>query len=180
MTQLILTSWDTAIDLIVIGLCGVIILMLIYNQIKYRKLMLSAPRQDPATEFSHEVTKRMICQRFEKSLAAILTTIESERQMLQKWYEDGDAAVGGIPIPTRMDPGSGVLGDKAEHHTDIEVARVKMETARAAHMAACGTPIDDICDDLMLPRECVELIVHMNSAKKLHHTSLVLDDVASG
>ena len=174
-----LTSWNTLMDLIIIGLCGVIVLLLVYNQIKYRKLILKAPRLDHATEFSREVTTAMVHQRFEKSFTAILQTLESERQSIQKWIDNGEVAAVEIPIPSKLNTAMAMPHPNTDHYAETEVARMQAVTDKASNMAANGAGVDDICDDLMLPRECVELIVHMNHAKHPHYDPSGLEDPAS-
>ena len=97
MTSLVsdLAPAGTLLDLAGISLCGLIIIYLLCNRIKYRQLLLDERLvSNFRTDFSAEVIARMIGQQTEKSFATLVRAIYNERERMQNWAEESLLAAG--------------------------------------------------------------------------------------
>jgi len=82
-----LNFWEVAIDATQIGLCGLIVLFLIRNHIKFKQMTLNAPFEKKSQNFNTEFVIEAIRQQTELAFNHISETIDKERQTLHAYFE---------------------------------------------------------------------------------------------
>lgn len=154
---------ESALDVVGIALCVLIILFLVYNRIKYRRLVPGAAQGRGApTDFSAQVATRMLGQESERSLAAIVRTVCDERERLHRLLgqegarpsaTDEDLAVSAPdePLPNRVNAADTAAKAGTAHRYD-DVSR----------LAASGLNPADISAAINRPLAEVELCLAMD------------------
>ena len=89
-------SWETALDVTGILLCSFIIIYLLYNKIKYRRLLIDARLTDRETDFTADYTHQIIKQQAEKILYLVSGPLANELMILKEMA----AAEGIMPYQT--------------------------------------------------------------------------------
>jgi hypothetical protein len=82
-----LTPWEIVLDSIQIFLCGGILLFLIHNKIKYKRMILNVPPKDNSTAFTEEIQIQTLKQQTEQTFDTILNVIHQEHRALQSYYD---------------------------------------------------------------------------------------------
>jgi hypothetical protein len=84
LTFLDALRWDLLADGIQVALCGVILVCLVHNKLKYKRLLPEAPRRGAPPVFSQEVLLQSIRQQAEQALASIRAAVDAEEAKLQQ------------------------------------------------------------------------------------------------
>jgi hypothetical protein len=87
MTLHTLNFWEIAIDATQIGLCGLILLFLIRNRMKLRRLNSIRPFDEESQKLNSEFVIEAVRQQTELAFNHIMKTIEKERQTLHDYFE---------------------------------------------------------------------------------------------
>ena len=95
----IVQDHETVLDGIGIILCLLLICYLIYNRVKYGR-MLCGP--DPVQDFGDQMTRCMVTQHSRRALTAVMAKVIEELQWLEKGPEN-EALAGELP-PLGIDP----------------------------------------------------------------------------
>ena len=90
-------SWETALDVAGILLCCFIIIYLLYNKFKYRRLLMDARLTNHGTNFKADITHQMVKQQAERILCLVSGTLANELMILKEMT----AAEGIMPYQTR-------------------------------------------------------------------------------
>ena len=82
-----LNFWEIAIDATQIGLCAFILLFLIRNHVKFKRLNSNASSGQELQKFNSEFVVEAVRQQTELAFNHILETIDKERQTLDAYFE---------------------------------------------------------------------------------------------
>ncbi|MGD8990788.1 MAG: hypothetical protein PVI00_04965 [Desulfobacterales bacterium] len=161
MTLQTLHFWEIIFDITQICLCGLIILFLILNRIKFKRLILRAPSDEQSHKTNAEFVVEAARQQTELAFQHIIETIEKERQTLDAYYHQHDpqmapAILESIP-PAEDKPNSG------SRATDPDP--VSMIYGEIERLADQGLSLTDISERLNVPQGEVDLVL------KLKHLS---------
>jgi hypothetical protein len=99
LTFLDALRWDMLADGIQVLLCGVILVCLVHNKLKYKRLLPEAPRRGAPPVFSQEVLLQTLRQQAEQALASIRAAVDAEEVNLQQF-------VGAAGVPRPVEPAS--------------------------------------------------------------------------
>jgi hypothetical protein len=152
-----LNLWEIAIDATQIGLCGLILLFLIRNRVKFKQLILNAPFGQKSPNFNTEFIVEAVRQQTELAFSHILESIEKERQTLRAYFElrETQLASGLLKSPAsgNIEPVSRVAASEPDaadvFHTEIE------------SLADQGLSLADISEKLCVPRAEVDLVLKL-------------------
>jgi hypothetical protein len=133
----------TILDLAGITLCGLIIVYLVFNRIKYRQLLLDERLvSNFRTDFSAEVITRMIGQQTEKSFATLVRAIYNERERMQNWAEKS-LLPAGETLFVSEEPGSNhsqasndLAGAESADNRYLEISKLAAAGMGASEIAA--------------------------------------------
>jgi len=152
-----LNFWEVAIDATQIGLCGLILLVLIRNRIKFKQLILNAPFGKKSQNFNTEFIVEAVRQQTELAFNHILETIDKERQTLHAYFElrKTQLAPGLLASAesVRIKPGFSSDASKADA-ADV----IYSEIENLAHQ---GLSPADISEKLNVPRGEVDLVLKL-------------------
>jgi hypothetical protein len=84
LTILDALRWDLLADGIQVVLCGVMLLCLVHNKRKYKRLLPEATQRETPPVFSQEVLLQTLRQQTEQALASIRAAVEAEETKLQQ------------------------------------------------------------------------------------------------
>ena len=82
-----LNLWEIAVDATQIGLGALILLFLIRNHMRLKRLNSNAPSGQEAQKFNSEFVVEAVRQQTELAFRHILETIDKERQTLDAYFE---------------------------------------------------------------------------------------------
>ena len=88
MTIHMLPFWDIMMDALQIILCGIILIFLIRNKLKYKQLILKTTRSDKSETFESQILVQALKQQTAQTFDAILGYIDQQRHGLQAYYEN--------------------------------------------------------------------------------------------
>jgi hypothetical protein len=91
MTFFDFVRWDRLSDGIELLLCAVILVCLVHNKLKYRRLLPDTALQGKPPVFSQEVLLQTLRQQTEQALASIRAAVEVEQNKLQQLLGATDA-----------------------------------------------------------------------------------------
>jgi len=97
-----LPLWEVVLDGIQFFLCGGILLFLICNKIKYKRMILNISPKDYSTVITNEMRIQTLKYQTEQTFNTILNVIHQERRTLQNYYDIEERKKG---IPKEMDNG---------------------------------------------------------------------------
>jgi len=90
LTFLDALRWDLLADGIQVALCGVILVCLVHNKLKYKRLLPEAPRRGAPPVFSQEVLLQTLRQQAEQALASIRAAVDAEEASCSRsWAPPG-------------------------------------------------------------------------------------------
>jgi len=157
-----LNFWEIALDATQIGLCGLILLFLICNRMKFKRLILNAPSAEKSQKFNTEFVVEAVRQQTELAFNHILETIDKERQTLHAYFElrETQLAPGLLKSASsgRIEP---IASTEASEPDAADKIYSEIET-----LADEGLSMADIAEKLDVPRGEVDLIL------KLKHLSI--------
>jgi len=156
-----LNFWEVAIDATQIGLCGLILLFLIRNRIKFKQMILNAPFDKKSQSFNTEFVVEAVRQQTELAFNHILETIDKERQTLHAYFElrETQLASGLLSSSESGRIESGFSSDASQ--ADAADA-IYSEIKSLAHQ---GVSPADISEKLQVPRGEVDLILKLKNLR---------------
>jgi len=159
----ILPYWGIIIDAFQILLCGIIILVLVHNKIRYKQMILNSPVNDRHTCFSNEISKQNLKQETEQIFDSILNFISQKRLSLVNLYESQsqnflhDAFV--LDSPRSLQTFD---RDKATESFNQDDSHYDL----IAELGNKGLGSKDIAKRVDIPRGEVELALRLDQARK--------------
>ena len=154
-----LNFWEIAIDATQIGLCAFILLFLIRNHIRFKRLNPNASSGQESQKFNSEFVVEAVRQQTELAFNHILETIDKERQTLDAYFElrESHLAHGllkSLP-PNRIEP---IPGTKTQEPDAADAIYSKIES-----LSDQGLSLTDIAEELNLPRGEVDLVLKLKN-----------------
>lgn len=170
MTLQTINFWEIVLDLTQICLGALILLCLIRNKIKYKQLFLKAPTGKNSQNFNTEFIIQTIRQQTELAFTHILETIDKERQTLDAYFELRETQMASkmlTPVPDHV--AARIRGTEAADLDPADTIYTEIE-----NLAGQGMSLEDISEDLNVPRGEVELVLKLKrlsaeSAKNKHN-----------
>ena len=160
MTIHLLPFWDIMMDALQIILCGIILIFLTHNKLKYKQFILKTTRSDKSGTFENEILIQSLKQQTAETFDAILDYINQQRHGLQSYYADQE--IKRPPSPPRLQTKSYekvVEKMSGEISTDTDAA----DHGSILQLSESGLTAKQISQKAMVPREEVELVLRMNS-----------------
>jgi hypothetical protein len=158
-------SWETSLDIAGIFLCCLIIIYLLYNKIKYRRLLIDASLIEPGTVFKADVTQQMVKQQAERILYLISGPLANELMVLKEMAPAGSIMSDGTRIRAPeswasqgSDTQSGLLDPPPvgfEHDPYVEVTRLSQD----------GLNPHQIAEKVKLPLGEIELLLKLHESR---------------
>jgi hypothetical protein len=152
-----LNFWEITIDATQIGLCALILLFLIRNHMKLRRLNSNAPAGQESQKFNSEFVVEAVRQQTELAFHHILETIDKERQTLDAYFElrENQLAPGLLKsVPSkRLEP---ISSTKASEPDAADAIYSEIES-----LSDQGLSMTDIAEELNLPRGEVDLVLKL-------------------
>jgi hypothetical protein len=152
-----LNFWEIAIDAAQIGLCGLILLFLIRNRMKLKRLVPNAPSGEESKKLNTEFVVEAVRQQTELAFNHILETIDKERQTLDAYFELRE---------TQLAPGllKSVSSSRVEPISNSEA--LEPDTADTIYneiesLSDQGLSLADIAEQLNVPRGEVDLVLKL-------------------
>ena len=157
MTLHTLNFWEIAIDATQIGLCGLILLFLIRNRMKLRRLNSIRPFDEESQKLNSEFVIEAVRQQTELAFNHIMKTIEKERQTLHDYFELRE---------TRIAPGllTSVSRGRIEpvpHTEALESDAANDIYIEIESLSDQGLSPADIAEELNVPRGEVDLVLKL-------------------
>lgn len=150
------------LDLAGVTLCGLVIVYLIYNRIKYRQLLLDERLiTSIRSDFSAEVITRMIGQQTEKSFSTLVRAIYNERERLQSWAEQS-LLPAGETLFVSEGPGSQDLSEPTDFSCTESAEDRYIEISK---LAAAGMGVGEIATIVKRPLAEIELYLSLERRK---------------
>jgi hypothetical protein len=164
-----LNFWEIAIDATQIGLCGLILLFLILNHMKFKRLNLKSPSGEESKKFNTEFVVEAVRQQTELAFNHILETIDKERQTLDAYFELRE---------TQLAPGllKSVSSGRVEPISSREASEPNAADTIYSEIESLsdqGLSLADIAEKLNVPRGEVDLVLKL---KRLSIESAKLKD----
>lgn len=152
-----LNIWEIAVDATQIGLCGLILLFLIRNLMKFKRRAPNSPYDPKSANLNTEFVVEAVRQQTELAFSHILESVEKERQTLRAYFELRETQLA-----------SGLLRFPASGHTDTlsRAERLESNSADAIYreienLAEQGLSLSDISEKLRVPRAEVDLVLKL-------------------
>ena len=160
MTIHMLPFWDIMMDALQIILCGIILIFLIHNKVKYKQLILKNTSSDKSATFENEILVQSLKQQTTQTFDAIIDYIHQQRDGLQSYYENEE--INRLSSPARLQTHAPEkiiekMGD--EISTDTNTA----DHGNILQLSESGLTSKQISQKVMAPREEVELVLRMNA-----------------
>lgn len=152
-----LNFWEIALDATQIGLCGLILLFLIRNRVKFKRLILNKPAAEKSQNFNTEFVVEAVRQQTELAFNHILETIDKERQTLSAYFElrETQLAPGLLKSASsgRIEP---ISSSEASEPDAADAIYSEIES-----LADQGLNLADISEKLKVPRGEVDLVLKL-------------------
>jgi hypothetical protein len=152
-----LNLWEIAVDATQIGLGALILLFLIRNHMRLKRLNSNAPSGQEAQKFNSEFVVEAVRQQTELAFRHILETIDKERQTLDAYFElrEVQLAPGLLksPPPNRIEP---ISGNEALEPNAADAIYSEIES-----LSDQGLSLKDIAEELSLPQGEVDLVLKL-------------------
>ena len=157
-----LNLWEIAIDAVQIGLCALILLFLIRNHMRFKRLNSNVPSGQESQKFNSEFVVEAVRQQTELAFNHILETIDKERQTLDAYFALRES---------HLAPGllKSLPSNRIEPITSTEVQEPHLADtiySKIENLSDQGLSLSDIAEELNLPRGEVDLVL------KLKHLSI--------
>jgi hypothetical protein len=152
-----LNFWEIAVDATQIGLCGLILLFLIRNHMKFKRQNLSANFGEEAKKLNTEFIVEAVRQQTELAFNHIVETIDKERQTLNAYFELRE---------TQLAPGllKSVSSGQVEPVSSTEAMEpdaVETIYGEIESLSDQGLSLTDIAEKLKVPRCEVDLVLKL-------------------
>ena len=149
--------WEIALDATQIGLCGLILLLLIRNRMKYKRAILNAPSDKKSQKFNTEFIVEAIRQQTELAFNHILETIDKERQTLHAYFELKETQLAPDLLKSasfdRIEP---ISSSEASEPDATDAIYSEIES-----LSDQGLSLSDIAEKLNVPRGEVDLVLKL-------------------
>ena len=160
MTIHLLPFWDIMMDALQIILCGVILIFLIHNKVKYKQLILKNTRSEKSATFENEFLIQSLKQQTFETFDAILDYIDQQRHGLQSYYENEEI--------NRLSSSAYLQNHASEKNIGKKSNKISTDENAADHsnilkLFESGLTSKQISQKVIAPREEVELVLRMNS-----------------
>lgn len=157
MTLHTLNLWEIAIDATQIALGALILLFLIRNHMKFKRLNSTMPCGQESQTFNSEFVVEAVRQQTELAFHHILETIDKERQTLDAYFELREAQLApgllkSLP-PNRIEPISGTQALETDAANGIY--------SEIESLSDQGLSLTDIAEELNLPQGEVDLVLKL-------------------
>ena len=165
--------WEIVFDATQIFLCGIIILFLILNRIRFKQLILRAPAEKPSPNVNTEFVVEAVRQQTELAFNHIVETIDKERQTLEDYYHHRNKRIAaGLLTPAAMPSLDHISNPEAAETDAANVIYSEIES-----LADQGLSLADIAKRLNVPQGEVDLVLKLKhlrgkSAKKKNHPTV--------
>ena len=157
-----LNLWELVIDATQIGLCALILLFLIRNHVKFKRLNSNVPSGQESQKFNSEFVVEAVRQQTELAFNHILETIDKERQTLDAYFELRETQLApGLLKSSPSNQIGPISGTKTQEPDAADAIYSKIES-----LSDQGLSLTDIAEELNLPRGEVDLVL------KLKHLSI--------
>lgn len=157
MTIQMMPLWELVLDGIQIFLGIIILLLLINNKIKYKRLILNTAPKDYAAEFSNEIRMQCLKQVTEQMFDTIADVIHQQRLALQKHYD---------PVKCNHEMDNSVvappLGINTASPTDDKSDVAAADFDEIFSLSEKGLSTREISQRVNMPRGEVELVLRLN------------------
>ena len=157
MTIEMMPLWELVLDGIQIFLCAIILLFLIHNRIKHKRLILDTSPTDYAAEFSSEIRMQNLKQATENTFDTIVDAIQQERLVLQKYYAP-QKRNHEIEAPAVIPP----IGINTAPPTDEQRDIDANDFGEIFSLSEKGLSSREISQRVNMPRGEVELVLRLN------------------
>jgi len=152
-----LNFWEIAIDATQIGLCGLILLFLIRNRMKFKRLNLNAPSAEQSKKVNTEFVVEALRQQTELAFNHILETIDKERQTLHAYFELRETQLApGLLKPVSSGPVEPISNAEAMDPDAADTIYSEIEG-----LSDQGLSLADIAEKLNVPRGEVDLVLKL-------------------
>lgn len=160
MTIHMLPFWDIMMDALQIILCGIILIFLIRNKLKYKQLILKTTPSDKSAAFENEILFQSLKQQTDQTFDTILDFIKQQRHGLQSYYETDE--INRFSSPARLQTNA---PKKIMRKINEEISA---DTNAADHrnilqLSESGLTSKQISQKFNVPRQEVELVLRMNA-----------------
>jgi hypothetical protein len=157
MTIELMPLWELVLDGIQVFLCAIILLFLIRNRIKHKRLILNTSPNDYAAEFSSEIRIQHLQQATEHTFDTIVDAIQQERLALRKYY---DPQMHGREIETSaVAPPIGInTAPSTDEKHDVDAS----DFGEILSLSEKGLSTREISQRVNMPRGEVELVLRLN------------------
>jgi hypothetical protein len=152
-----LNFWEIALDATQIGLCGLILLFLIRNRMKFKRLILKAPAAAKSQNFNTEFVVEAVRQQTELAFNHILETIDKERQTLSAYFELREAQL----APGLLKSASSGRIESISSSGASEPDAADAIYSEIESLADQGLSRVDISEKLNVPRGEVDLVLKL-------------------
>ena len=152
-----ISLWEIVLDITQICLGGSILLCLIRNKIKYKQLFLKAPTGENLKSFNTEFIIEAIRQQSDLAFTHILETIDKERQTLDTYFELRESRIGS----NMSAPATGRVFAQIPNVETTDRNSADMIYSEIESLAGQGMSLEDISEDLNVPKGEVELVLKL-------------------
>ncbi|MGD8666775.1 MAG: hypothetical protein PVI58_12295 [Desulfobacterales bacterium] len=168
-----LNFWEIVFDATQIVLCGCIIIFLILNRIRFKKLISREPTVERPLNVSTEFLVEAVRRQTELAFNHILETIDKERQTLDAYYRHPEKRIAaGLLSPPATSPLEQISSPEAGEPDAANVIYSEIES-----LADQGMSLADISERLDVPQGEVDLVLRLKhlrgkSVPKKDHPSV--------
>ena len=164
--------WDMLADGIQVALCGVMLVCLVHNKLRYKKLLPEASTRGKPPVFSQEVLLQTLRQQTEQALASIRAAVDAEETKLQQVLGAAGVAPAAAENAAAETPAEHIpfrLGDGEP----VGLGTLPGRYAGLGELAAQGFSARQIAAQTRLPAGEIEL------ALKLQHAAVATGAAAA-
>jgi hypothetical protein len=156
--------WDLVADGLQVLMCGVILLCLLRNQLRYQRLLPPASQREKPPLFSQEVLLQTLRQQAEQALASIRAAVDAEEAKLQQILSAAGAVPAGAGNAAAEAPGESIPfrlggGEPAGFGVPPRSRYVGL-----AELAAQGLTLRQMAAQTRLPAGEIELALKLQRA----------------
>ncbi|MGD8391160.1 MAG: hypothetical protein PVH74_06495 [Desulfobacterales bacterium] len=152
-----LDFWAIILDVAQLCLCGLIILFLILNRIKFKQLILRAPLMTHTQNANTEFVVEAVRQQTKLAFNHIMETIDKERQTLDAYYQKSDQRIAsGLFTSLPAMPHEPKSSTETSEPDSVNVIYKEIET-----LADQGLSLTDISERLNVPQGEVDLVLKL-------------------
>ncbi len=164
------------LDLAGITLCGLIIVYLVVNRVKYRQYLLDERLvSNFRSDFSAEVITRMIGQQTENSFATIVRAIYNERERLQNWAQESL-----LPAGETLFVSESKYSAEASASNDLsDVESAANHYHEISKLAAAGMGVNEIASLVKRPQAEIELCLSLERRRVVNGDETGTENIAS-